>query len=82
MLPAALITLVRDHDAGSTDFSSIRLCVSGGDKVSAELEREFTDMAGFPVDESYGMTEFGLSTINPPSGENRIGSVGKARSRI
>jgi long-chain acyl-CoA synthetase len=77
MLPAALITLVREHDAGSQDFSSIRLCVSGGDKVSAELEREFTDMAGFPVDESYGMTEFGLSTINPPSGENRIGSVGK-----
>jgi acyl-CoA synthetase (AMP-forming)/AMP-acid ligase II len=77
MLPAALITLVRDHDAGSKDFSSIRLCVSGGDKVSAELEREFTDMAGFPVDEGYGMTEFGLATINPPSGENRIGSVGK-----
>ena len=23
------------------------------------------------------MTEFGLATINPPSGENRIGSVGK-----
>ncbi len=57
--------------------SVIRLCVSGGDKVSAELEREFTDMAGFPIDEGYGMTEFGLSTINPPSGENRIGSVGK-----
>jgi acyl-CoA synthetase (AMP-forming)/AMP-acid ligase II len=41
------------------------------------LEREFTDMAGFPIDEGYGMSEFGLSTINPPSGENRIGSVGQ-----
>ncbi len=77
MLPAALIALVRDHDAGSTDFASIRLCSSGGDKVSAELEREFTDIAGFPIDESYGMTEIGLSTINPPSGENRLGSIGK-----
>ena len=77
MLPAALIALVRDHDAVAADFSSIRLCVSGGDKVARELEREFTEMAGFPVDESYGMTEFGLATINPPTGENRVGSIGK-----
>jgi len=76
MLPAALLTLVRDHDAGAESFSSIRLCLSGGDKVSLELEREFTDMAGFPVDESYGMTETGLVALNPPSGENRIGSLG------
>ncbi len=77
MLPAALITLVRDHDAGPHDFASIRLCLSGGDKVSAELEHEFTGLAGFPVDESYGMTEIGVCTLNPPSGENRLGSIGK-----
>ncbi len=77
MLPAALITLVRDHEASAEDFSSIRLCVSGGDKVSAELEREFTELAGFPVDEGYGMTEIGSASLNPPSGENRLGSIGK-----
>jgi acyl-coenzyme A synthetase/AMP-(fatty) acid ligase len=77
MLPAALIALIRDHDTSAEDFSSIRLCFSGGDKVSKELEREFTDLAGLPVDESYGMTEIGLATLNPPSGENRIGSIGR-----
>jgi acyl-coenzyme A synthetase/AMP-(fatty) acid ligase len=77
MLPAALITLVRDHGAGHDDFASIRLCVSGGDKVPAELEREFTDLAGLPVDEGYGMSEIGLSNLNPPSGVNKLGSVGK-----
>ena len=77
MLPAALITLVRDHDASSTDFSSIRVCLCGGDKVAAELEREFTDLAGFPIDESYGMTEIGVTTLNPPFGENRLGSIGQ-----
>ena len=76
MLPAALIALVRDHAATRDDFASIRLCVSGGDKVSAELEREFTDLAGFPIDESYGMTEIGICNLNPPSGTNRLGSVG------
>jgi long-chain acyl-CoA synthetase len=77
MLPAALLTLVRDHDAKSVDFASIRLCTAGGDKVSGELEREFTRLAEFAVDESYGMTEIGIASINPPSGENRIGSIGK-----
>jgi long-chain acyl-CoA synthetase len=76
MLPAALIALVRDHAATRDDFASIRLCVSGGDKVSAELEREFTELAGFPIDESYGMTEIGICNLNPPSGTNRLGSVG------
>jgi len=77
MLPAALTTLIREHDTNASDFASVRLCISGGDKVSATLEREFTELAGLPVDECYGMTEIGLATISPPSGENRVGSIGK-----
>src|SRR4029453_18044838 len=77
MLPAALFTLERDHGARRDDFHSIRACLSGGDKVAAELEREFTELAGFPVDEGYGMTEIGLGAINPPSGLNKLGSIGR-----
>lgn len=77
MLPASLIMLVREHDAGSDDFSSIRICLSGGDKVSAELDREFTKLAGLPVDENYGMTEIGMATYNPVSATIRIGSIGR-----
>lgn len=76
MLPAALIGLVRTLGVRPSDFTSIRLCVCGGDKVSGELEKEFTDLAHFPVDENYGMTEIGMATINPPSGEIRLGSIG------
>ncbi|MEM7147541.1 MAG: class I adenylate-forming enzyme family protein [Verrucomicrobiota bacterium] len=77
MLPAALIAIVRDHDATPDLFSSLRVCRAGGDKVSLELEKEFTAVAGFPIDEGYGMTEVGLITLNPPDGEIRIGSVGQ-----
>ena len=77
MLPAALFALVRDHNATSEHFQSLRLCVSGGDKVSGELEREFTAIAGKTIDELYGMTETGMSTVNPPDGQNKIGSIGK-----
>lgn len=77
MLPAALFALVRDHQATREHFGSLRLCVSGGDKVSSELEREFTAIAGKTIDELYGMTETGMSTVNPPDGTNKIGSIGK-----
>jgi long-chain acyl-CoA synthetase len=77
MLPAPLLALVDDHAARREDFSSIRLCLSGGDKVAAQLEDEFTELAGFEIDESYGMTEIGLAALNPPSGANRLGSIGR-----
>jgi acyl-CoA synthetase (AMP-forming)/AMP-acid ligase II len=77
MLPAALIALVREGHAARGDFASLRLCVSGGDKVSPELEKEFTELTGFPIDELYGMTEIGCASVNPPSGKNKLGSVGR-----
>ncbi len=77
MLPSALFGLVRDHGASHEDFRSLRLCISGGDKVSGELEREFSSLAGFEIHETYGMTEIGIATINPPSGQNLVGSIGR-----
>lgn len=77
MLPAALIALVRDPRARQEDFHSLRLCMSGGDTVAGELEREFIALTGRSVHEAYGMTETGMSTYNPPGEPDRIGSVGR-----
>jgi long-chain acyl-CoA synthetase len=77
MLPAPLFGLVRDHGAARDDFHSIRLCVAGGDKISAELEREFKDLTGFAIEEVYGMTETGTSIMNSTPAGNRIGSIGQ-----
>jgi acyl-coenzyme A synthetase/AMP-(fatty) acid ligase len=77
MLPSALFALTRDHGARRDDFVSLRLCRGAGDTVSAELEREFTALSGFVIDEAYGLTEAGLVTVNPPSGAIKLGSVGQ-----
>jgi acyl-CoA synthetase (AMP-forming)/AMP-acid ligase II len=77
MLPAPLFNLVRSGGVVREDFRSLRMCVSGGDKISAELEREFTALAGFAIEEQYGMTETGLSTMNLSIEQNRIGSMGQ-----
>ncbi len=76
MIPAALLALVREHDATHEDFASLRVCRSGSDKVSTELLTEFAALAGFPIDEGYGMTEVGLATLNPSAGVIKQGSIG------
>ena len=77
MLPSALFALTRDHGATQDDFSSLRLCRAAGDKVSAQLEREFITLSGTTIDEAYGLSETGLVSVSPPA-EIRIGSVGLA----
>ncbi len=77
ILPAALVALVRDHGAHAEDFASLRLLICGGDTVTPELAAEFLDLAGLSIDELFGMTEIGTSHLNPPSGPNKSGSVGK-----
>jgi len=76
MIPAALAALIRDHDLTHDDFASLRICRAGADKVSTELLTEFAALAGFPIDEGYGMTEVGIATLNPPSGPIKQGSIG------
>lgn len=76
-LPAPIFALARDHGATREDFASIRRCVSGGDKISAELEHEYTALTGHAIEELYGMTETGTSTYNPTGPLNRLGSIGQ-----
>ncbi|HUU65729.1 MAG TPA: class I adenylate-forming enzyme family protein [Methyloceanibacter sp.] len=76
MLPTGLLHLIREHDMTAEDFSSLRLCRSGGDKVPAELEKEFKALTGHLVSEGYGLTETGLAARNPPSGLDKLGSIG------
>jgi acyl-CoA synthetase (AMP-forming)/AMP-acid ligase II len=75
-LPATLLHLIREPDTTADDFRSLRMCRSGGDKVSAELEKEFHALTGHKIHEGYGMTEIGIAANNPPRGRDKIGSIG------
>ena len=76
-LPVTLFSLVRDERLQRSDFSSVRLCISGGDKVNHQLHLEFEQATGQRIDECYGMSEIGFASLSPIEGENRIGSVGQ-----
>ncbi|WP_419913882.1 class I adenylate-forming enzyme family protein [Hoeflea sp.] len=75
-LPAALIALQHDHEASGEDFSSVRLCITGGDKFPVDLEREFTKLTGLEIKETYGLTEAADFTLDPPNRATKSGSVG------
>ena len=76
MLPNTLMHLIREHDMTPDELSSLRLCRSAGDKVPAELEKEYMALTGHPISEGYGMTEIGLAALNPPTVVNKLGSIG------
>ena len=76
VLPATLMHLIREPDTTAEDFASLRMTRSGGDKVASELEKEFHELTGQEIHEGYGMTELGIAANNPPTGLDKLGSIG------
>ena len=68
-----------DHPAAAkTDWSSLRVCISGGAPLAATLKAKFEAMTGARVVEGYGLTESaGVVACNPYEGEARDGSIGQ-----
>lgn len=68
-----------DHPKiGDYDLSSIRVCISGGAPMPAELKARFEAKTGATVVEGYGLTESsGVVSVNPYEGGARDGSIGQ-----
>lgn len=76
MIPFALHQIVHDPNARREDFASVRLCISGGDRVPGELHRSFQQLVGLELSEQCGMTETGMYALTPPFGRKKPGSIG------
>lgn len=59
------------------DLSSLRYGICGAAPMPPEIFRRFEQLTGVKILEGYGLTEgAAASTVNPPSGDRRIGSIG------
>lgn len=76
LTPAGLGQLMASPDFRSCDFSHLRLCLAGGDRVPTKLLEAFVRLTGVPVTEQCGSTETGPYAMNPPFGRKKPGSVG------
>ena len=62
---------------GGRDLSSLEYGLCGAAPMPPELMRGFQEKTGLKILEGYGLTEGTcVSTVNPPQGERRQGSIG------
>ena len=62
---------------GGRDISSVGYGFCGAAPMPVELFRNFEKTTGIRILEAYGLTEGAcVSSVNPPEGERRIGSIG------
>lgn len=68
-----------DHPATpNIDFSSLRLCISGGAPLPLEVKQRFEAVTGAKLCEGYGLTESSpVVCSNPYEGVNKPGTVGQ-----
>ena len=76
LTPAGLSLLLGSDDFRACDFSRLRLCLAGGDRVPARLLESFERLTGVAVTEQCGSTETGPYAMNPPFGRKKPGSIG------
>jgi long-chain acyl-CoA synthetase len=70
------------HAEAPKDFP-LRLCISGGAPLPAEILKEFTERMPVPLIEGYGLSEASpVVTLNPIKGPWKPGSIGTAISGV
>ena len=75
-VPTVYSALLQQSPAGK-DLSHLKFGVCGAAPMPLELIQRFQREIGIKILEGYGLTEGGcVSSINPPQGETRSGSIG------
>ncbi|MDP3896591.1 MAG: acyl-CoA synthetase, partial [Mesorhizobium sp.] len=66
-----------DVPIGDNDISSLDFALCGAAPMPAKLIAAFEERTGVKILEGYGLTEAAcVSSLNPPNGERRAGSIG------
>jgi long-chain acyl-CoA synthetase len=76
-VPTIYNAIATAAEGNHVDISSLRVCVSGGAPLPAEIRERFQRLTGCRIIEGYGLTEASPAvTSNPPDGQVRPDSVG------
>lgn len=77
-VPTMYQALLDHPHTAKTDMSSLRVCISGGAPMPAEVKRRFEEKTGARLVEGYGLTESsGVVSTNPYQGVNKSGTIGQ-----
>lgn len=77
-VPTMFQALMDHPDFGATDWTSLRVCISGGAPLPGPLAEKFEAATGARLVEGYGLTESsGVVSANPYVGERKVGTIGQ-----
>ena len=77
-VPTMFQALLDHPRRARTDFSSLRICISGGAPLPLPLKTRWEGQTGARLVEGYGLTETsGVASTNPYEGEERVGTIGQ-----
>ncbi|WP_423141313.1 long-chain-fatty-acid--CoA ligase [Parablastomonas sp. CN1-191] len=77
-VPTMYQALLDHPDLATTDFSSLRVCISGGAPLPDPVRDAFMQRTGARLVEGYGLTESaGVVATNPYEGPLQPGSIGQ-----
>lgn len=77
-VPTMYRALLDHPKTKTTDFSSLRVCISGGAPLPQEVKRDFEAATGAKLIEGYGLSESsGVLTTNPYESEGVPGTIGQ-----
>jgi long-chain acyl-CoA synthetase len=76
-VPTMYNAMLHSDSCESADCSTLRICMSGGAAMPAELMREFEEKFGCIILEGYGLSESSpVASFNHPDRERKAGSIG------
>ena len=75
-VPTYYTRLLADKGFQKAGCSQMRLFISGSAPLREATFQEFKTRTGLEILERYGMSETGVNTSNPLTGERRLGTVG------
>jgi long-chain acyl-CoA synthetase len=77
-VPTMYQALMDHPKIATTDFSSLRICISGGAPLPQELKAKFESVTGSTLIEGYGLSESsGVVSTNPYEGDSKPGTIGQ-----
>ena len=77
-LPTLYTALCRADEAATTDFSSLRQCMSAAEILSEDVFSQWKNLTGLPPVEGLGSTEMLHVYLSNSDSEQRLGSAGRA----
>ncbi len=77
-VPTMYQALMDHRNFAKTNWSSVRICISGGAPLPAPLAEKFEAATGARLVEGYGLTESsGVVSANPYTGPRKPGTIGQ-----